>query len=636
MGTAVGDLVATLGMNTSPWSSAIGGAKQMLTQFKSDATAGISQLKNTMSSLGGHVGLGGVLAGGSAVAAIWKSVDAAGEAAKAQKKLGAALAAGGGDADTSAKQLIDYAGQLSKVTNFSKDATTAAMATMAVFKSRMSADTFQDGIKAAQNIASIMGGDLAETSKKVGMALADPVKGMKLLRSEGVLFSAEQQNQIKNAIKSNDLAGAQGMILKQIGATFGGSAEKMLNPMTQMKNQIGEIAVKFGTMLLPLTKGFAGAMTKGLATVMQWVDSLRERFAGVWQTVSELWAAFTSNPMLVSLVAVVPVVAIVIAAIASIAPAVIAVGASLAGAFAIITGPVGAVVAAIAIVGAALLYVGVEGDTMADKLQNVFQWIGEAIDTIAFTFRNFGAIARMTVNNLLLWFLDVFPSMEGPVRAVGEVFVGTWAGCKAFFSAVIDNMLAGLREIANAAKALGAGIQAAWEAIKSGDFSGVGSAFGDAFMKEFTKQADEKAPNAMQAFKDAYKNAAGAFDKSVTDSGGMKKWLEERNKTFADQVAENETAFKLRERKKTEDEVTGGKKPFKMPDVGQQQKQTKEGKTELPGVLEKGSEEAWKKIMAVTYKTDGEDKSAEATAANTARTNELLKDMSDKLEETSI
>lgn len=104
MSTAIGDLVASLGMNISPAQTAIGNAQEMFQRF-SERTAGImAKVKGSMGSLttglGMGVGIGAVLAGAEGVKSFFMdSIGLAQDSAKEQKKLGILLTATGASAD---------------------------------------------------------------------------------------------------------------------------------------------------------------------------------------------------------------------------------------------------------------------------------------------------------------------------------------------------------------------------------------------------------------------------------------------------------------------------------------------------------------------------------------------------------
>ena len=496
MSTAIGDLVASLGMNISPAQTAIGNAQEMFQRF-SERTAGImAKVKGSMGSLttglGMGVGIGAVLAGAEGVKSFFMdSIGLAQDSAKEQKKLGILLTATGASADLSAGQVGKFAEEMAKTTNYSKEATIAAASTMAVFKQRMSGDTFTAALKAAQDINSIMGGDLSETAQKVGMALSDPSRAMHMLRTEGVLFTEVQKKQIEQALAANDLTKAQGIILGQITATFGGDAQKMVSPMAQLKNQFLEIGEKIGSLLLPGIRSIAGGILGGVNAVVKFAESFGTNFGDVVATAQEAWASLTGFMSEVW--------------------------------------------------QGAMLYVFGRTTTFGQLWSQTTAFVGDLIHGLGFLFRNFGDLAKLAIIDLVLKAIEWFPQMEGPIQAVAAGFIGIWAGVKAFFGAIIDNMIGGLKELMNFGKAVGAGIAAAWNAITSGNFKGAAGAMADAFVNELAHQQDVKAPNAFKEFGRAGDEAVRDFNDRINKSGGMNNALKGQQKELLDQIAKNET-----------------------------------------------------------------------------------------------
>ncbi|MBP8298564.1 MAG: hypothetical protein KAX84_20815, partial [Burkholderiales bacterium] len=66
--------------------------------------------------------------------------------------------------------------------------------------------------------------ELGQATTFVGKALNDPVKGMALLRKQGVLLSAQQQEQVNSFVKAGEAAEAQKVILAGLAASYGGAA----------------------------------------------------------------------------------------------------------------------------------------------------------------------------------------------------------------------------------------------------------------------------------------------------------------------------------------------------------------------------------------------------------------------------
>ena len=85
-------------------------------------------------------------------------------------------------------------------------------------------DIFNQATVAALDMSVKKSIDLAQATNLVGKALNDPVKGMALLRKQGVLLSAQQQEQVNSFARAGKAAEAQRVILAGLAASYGGAA----------------------------------------------------------------------------------------------------------------------------------------------------------------------------------------------------------------------------------------------------------------------------------------------------------------------------------------------------------------------------------------------------------------------------
>jgi integrase len=118
MATSIGDLIATLGVNNKPFKSGLTGAQASLMSFA-------GKVKSTVGSVAGMFGVGIGVGGLGYAAKI--AIAAYTEAEQSQRKLGAVIQATGGAAGLTQTQMMDYAAELQRVTNFEDDATIGAM-----------------------------------------------------------------------------------------------------------------------------------------------------------------------------------------------------------------------------------------------------------------------------------------------------------------------------------------------------------------------------------------------------------------------------------------------------------------------------------------------------------------------------
>lgn len=221
----IGNLVVNLTGNANPLQAAFQRASGLMQSFTSRIT----------SQLGGITGI---------------LSEAVGDD-RALNKLNAVLSATGGAAGLTADEITTLASDLQKVTNYADDTTISAAAVLATFK-EIKGDVFRDALKAAQDMSAVMGQDLQASVVQIGKALNDPAQGFSALQRVGVAFTQQQQDMIKTLVKSGDTLGAQKIILKELQSEFGGAAQKMADPLTQLRNVMGDLAGEVGKVFVPV------------------------------------------------------------------------------------------------------------------------------------------------------------------------------------------------------------------------------------------------------------------------------------------------------------------------------------------------------------------------------------------------
>ena len=145
---------------------------------------------------------------------------------EAEAKLEAVLRATGNAAGLTADEIKSYAGELQGLTTYGDEGTIAVAALLATFKS-IKGDQFKETIALAQDLSTIMGGDLRSSALQLGKALEDPVTGLTALRRSGVSFTAEQKEQIAVLVETGRQQEAQALILAVVREQVGGAAAAM-------------------------------------------------------------------------------------------------------------------------------------------------------------------------------------------------------------------------------------------------------------------------------------------------------------------------------------------------------------------------------------------------------------------------
>lgn len=241
-------------------------------------------LKGFGSSIGGAMamlgGIGAAVGAFSVVtSAVGDMIGAAREAIAVNKDLEATILSTGGVAGVTGDMARKYAEDLSMVTNFQDDAILSGEAMLLTF-TKIGSDIFPLATETMLNMAQKFG-SIDAAAIQLGKALNDPIKGVTALGRVGIQFSALQKSQIKDFMAVNDLAGAQGIILGELGTQFGGLARAAADPFIQVQNAIAEVQEMLGMGMMPMLLEVANAV----------LPALREAAAGAGPALGEFGIA---------------------------------------------------------------------------------------------------------------------------------------------------------------------------------------------------------------------------------------------------------------------------------------------------------------------------------------------------------
>ena len=393
------------------------------------------------------------------------SVLAFDQSAQAIAQVEAALKSTGGAVGYNSEQLQKMASDLQSVTTFDDDEILKKATANLLTFSKITGTTFQDAQKAALDLATRLDGDLQSASIQVGKALNDPIKGVSALSKVGVSFSGSQKEMIKSMVNTNDLAGAQAIILKELQTEFGGSAEAAAKAGTgsfkQLANQLGDLSEEFGKIIVEALLPFVGWVKDIVASV----QALSPNMKIVIAVVAGLLAAI--GPVLV-----------VLGTLATLLPV-------LATGFTLLTGPIGLVVAGLV--------------------------------AVAFVVANNWGVVKKTLVDVANYFVDLYNSssvFRGGIEVIILVFKNLWTNVKFVFNAIMSTAQFVVRNIFNYFSTLGKLIKS----ILTFDVSGVKEAlkngFGDAGKSAGTFFKDLQA-NSKSASTEMSKNISNAINNTL-------------------------------------------------------------------------------------------------------------------------
>lgn len=249
-------------------------------------------------------GLGLGLLGAAAASGAW-AAQTVKDLANVQR-IGAltesTIKATGGAAGRSRADIDRYAGSIEKMSGIEAETVTEGQNMLLTFRN-IKGQRFDEATSAmtdmavAMNKGSLEGLDMKSASIQLGKALNDPIKGVSALAKVGVSFSDQQKEQIKTMVEAGDVAGAQGVILDEMKAQFGGAAEAaggtFQGNVAKLQNTFGNFSEGLLAGALPAVTGFVQFLTNegvpALERTGAWIK------ANVVPAVKEMSGAFRDD-----------------------------------------------------------------------------------------------------------------------------------------------------------------------------------------------------------------------------------------------------------------------------------------------------------------------------------------------------
>lgn len=255
--------------------STIGGIKVEIGADASKLDKELSRSQKSIAAWGKQAKVAAAVGAGAFVAAATMVIRATVEQEKAVSQLEAAMKSTGNAAGFTSKQYQEMASSLQGMTTYGDEAIIQAQALLQTF--RLSGPVFQRAQTAILDMSAALGKSLPDAAKTVGMALADPVRGIKKLREANISLTKSQEEMIKSMAASGDQAGAQRAILDALEGTYKGAAAAARNTLggaiESLKNAFGDLLESnniggLTASLNELTKTMSSSETKeGFAAV---------------------------------------------------------------------------------------------------------------------------------------------------------------------------------------------------------------------------------------------------------------------------------------------------------------------------------------------------------------------------------
>lgn len=233
---------------------------------------------------GGYVGVtGAALAFGGAVKASFSELF---EAQKVAAQTEAVLRSTGFAAGVTAEDVDKLAQSLLKVSGVDDEVIKRGENLLLTFRNIRNEvgagnDIFNQATKAALDMSVAMGEDMQSAVLRLGKALNDPVRGMTALRRVGVQFTAAQEAQIKASVRAGDTLAAQKVILEELRAEFGGSAEAAGKTLPGQLNKLRESARNLGATVANIATPALVGLTESANDLLTAVQNLNDPRVGI-------------------------------------------------------------------------------------------------------------------------------------------------------------------------------------------------------------------------------------------------------------------------------------------------------------------------------------------------------------------
>jgi hypothetical protein len=177
------------------------------------------------------------------------------EAQRTQTQLQAVIRSTGGVAGETIEKLNKYQEALMNQTGVDDDVIAKGEDMLLTF-TNVRGKIYEDALPAIVDMTAALNGGrvtmegIQRTAILVGKGLNDPIAGTTAWKKAGVALDDQQKEQIKTLVKSNDMMGAQAILLKELNKEFGGRAKAISDTdvgiVQRYETRIGNIQESLG------------------------------------------------------------------------------------------------------------------------------------------------------------------------------------------------------------------------------------------------------------------------------------------------------------------------------------------------------------------------------------------------------
>jgi hypothetical protein len=260
---AVPNMIVTLAMNASKYSSGLKKAAQQTTSFGQFTAKAFSIARGAFLAL---------TVAALRMVPVLANMGAESRKADIQLRFMLENMQGVGAAtDATVKRMAEYADQVNRATGVDDEQVKAVQRKLLVFKTlRQTADelggTFDRTTAAAIDLAAAGFGDMEANAIKLGRVLQDPTRNLNALSRAGITFTEAEKRKIKALQESGKLLEAQDMILLSVENRVKGIAKASATPFEKLNAQFQQIGDAIGEAMLPALESMNIEVSKWLST----------------------------------------------------------------------------------------------------------------------------------------------------------------------------------------------------------------------------------------------------------------------------------------------------------------------------------------------------------------------------------
>jgi hypothetical protein len=203
----------------------------------------------------------------------------AAEAERVEGRMQAVLEATGRSAAVSGSQLIDLSAQISASTRFTENDIKSAITRLLTFNN-ISQFSFEETLKMAAGLATVLETDLGGAVEHLGRVLNDPIGQLGSLSRAGITFTEVQKEMIERMARTGNVAGAQARIFEELrkrglGSAAGGENTGLFKATSDVTKNWNNMLEAIGR--TPTFERTASVALKGIATVLKVIEDSAKR-----------------------------------------------------------------------------------------------------------------------------------------------------------------------------------------------------------------------------------------------------------------------------------------------------------------------------------------------------------------------